>query len=146
MEKTMCGADCGNCFFSGKCSGCIRSSCAPFGKDCFVAHYIKIGGKEKYEEYKRKLIAEINELDILGMPKIDTLYPLVGGYVNLEYTLPNGEKVSFLDDREIYLGSQVFSLFECAKCFGIVASPSFILVCEYGENGESPELIAYKKR
>ncbi len=146
MEKNMCGADCGNCFFSGKCSGCIRSSCAPFGNDCFVAHYIKIGGKEKYEEYKRKLIAEINEFDILGMPKIDTLYPLVGVYVNLEYTLSNGEKVSFLDDREIYLGSQVSSLFECAKCFGIVASPSFILVCEYGENGASPELIAYKKR
>lgn len=146
MNKAMCGADCENCFFSDKCSGCIRSDCAPFGKDCFVARYIKIGGKEKYEEYKRDLIAEINALDILGMPKIDALYPLVGGYVNLEYTLPNGEKVSFLDDREIYLGTQICSMFGCSRCFGVVASPSFILVCEYGENGASPELITYKKR
>lgn len=146
MNETMCGADCENCFFSDKCSGCARSGCAPFGKDCFVARYIKIGGKEKYEEYKRELIAEINALDILGMPKIDALYPLVGGYVNLEYTLPNGENVAFLDDREIYLGSQVCSTFGCSRCFGVVASPSFVLVCEYGENGASPELITYKKR
>lgn len=146
MEKTVCGADCEECFFAYKCSGCIRSGCAPFGSECFVARYIKIGGKEKYEEYKSALVDEINRLNILGMPKIDDLYPLVGGYVNLDYTLPSGENVSFLDDREIYLGCQVCSLFGCSRCFGVVASPSFILVCEYGENGESPELIVFKKR
>ena len=54
---------------------------------------------------------------------------LVGKYVNLMYTLPNGEKVKFLDDQKTYLGNQL----ECV--FGT-----------YEEDGENPELLLYKKR
>lgn len=41
------------------------------------------------------------------MPTITTLSQLSGAYVNLEYTLPNGEKMKLLDDTKIYLGYQV---------------------------------------
>ena len=62
----------------------------------------------------------------------------------MEYTLPNGEKVKFLDDKQTYLGSQLESDF--GRCFGIVANMDFLLVCTYEENGENPELVIYKKR
>ena len=84
--------------------------------------------------------------------KLITLTPkgklnaLVGKYVNLEYTLPNGQKVKFLDDQKTYLGNQLESEFGGDRCFGILASMDFILVCTYEKNGENPELLIYKKR
>ncbi len=39
-----------------------------------------------------QLINEINDLHIDGLPRVDKLNALVGKYVNLEYTLPNGQK------------------------------------------------------
>ena len=71
---------------------------------------------------------------------------LVGGYINLEYQLPNGSKVKFLDDSATYLGNQLESTLVSGQCFGIAANADFILVCTYEENGENPELIVYKKR
>ena len=44
------------------------------------------------------MINEINNLHIDGLPMVDKLNALVGKYVNLEYALPNGDKVKFLDD------------------------------------------------
>ena len=70
---------------------------------------------------------------------------LPGEFVNMEYTLPNGLKVKFLDDKQTYLGSQLESALG-DMCFGIVANMDFLLVCSYGENGENPELMIYKKR
>ena len=107
--------------------------------------YAEIGGKEKLEEFKAKLIQEFNTiLDIEGLPKVEALHILPGEFVNIEYTLPNGSKVKFLDDKQTYLGSQLES--EFGKCVGIVASMDFLLICTYEENGENPELILYKKR
>ena len=104
------------------------------------------GGKERLEACKEQLIHELNTLlHIEGLPKVENLNVLPGEFVNLEYTLPNGEKVKFLDDQQTYLGSQM----ECEsgdKCFGIVANMDFLLVCAYEENGENPELLIYKKR
>ena len=62
---------------------------------------------------------------------------------------PNGEHVKFLNDNEIYLRNQVECLFnddETKSCFGILVNMSFLLVCEYGENGSNPEINIYKKR
>ena len=107
--------------------------------------YAEIGGKEKLEEFKAKLIQEFNTiLDIEGLPKVEALHILPGEFVNIEYTLPNGLRVKFLDDKQTYLGSQLES--EFGKCVGIVASMDFLLICTYEENGENPELILYKKR
>ena len=80
------------------------------------------------------------------MPELTKLNALVGGYINLEYRLPNGKYVKFLDDGATYLGNQLESEFGGNRCFGIAANMDFILVCSYDENGENPELIVYKKR
>ena len=107
--------------------------------------YAEIGGKEKLEEFKRQLIDELNTLlNIEGLPKVEKLNVLPGEFVNMEYTLPNGEKAKFLDDKQTYLGSQLEIDF--GICFGIVANMDFLLICSYEENGENPELVIYKKR
>lgn len=100
----------------------------------------------EFERFKSRLIGEINALGIEGMPKLTKLNALVGSYVDLEYRLPNGQRVSFLDRNATYLGNQLESEFGGDRCFGVVANMDFILVCTYGENGEDPELVLYKKR
>ena len=70
----------------------------------------------------------------------------IGSYVNLEYRLPNGRKVKYLDDDTTYLGNQLEPEFGGDRCFGVLASMDFILVATYGENGSDPELLVYKKR
>ena len=113
----------------------------------FFKQYIRIGGKEMFEEFKKKLIDEINTLiNVEGLPQVETLNVLPGHFVNLEYRLPNGNYVKFLDDNATYLGSQLECKFGGDRCFGIVANMDFILVCTYEENGENPELVVYKKR
>ena len=149
--ESICGADCSKCGYgkNNNCKGCKNTNGCPFGKQCFVAKYILVGGKESYEAFNNQLIAEINDLYIPGMPKINELNPLNGAFVNLFYPLPNGQKVQFLDDSEVYLGTQVESEFnngEIIRCFGILANMDFILICEYGPNGDNPEIILYKKR
>ena len=108
--------------------------------------YQNLAGAEKFAEFKQQLMDEINALHIEGMPKVETLNALVGGYINLEYRLPNGKLVKFLNDGATYLGTQLECEFGGDRCFGIAANMDFILVCTYEENGENPELIIYKKR
>ena len=108
--------------------------------------YTELGGEEKFDEFKKQLIKEFNDLHIEGMPEVTELSALIGGYVNLEYTLPNGQKVKYLDDGATYLGYQLESEFGGGRCFGLVANMDFLLVCTYEENGENPELVIYKKR
>ena len=149
--NSICGAECNGCenIKSGKCKGCEATNGCPFGKQCFIAKYILTGGKDNYEIFKKQLIDEINELNISGMPKINDLNALNGSFVNLEYPLPNGKSIKFLDDSEMYLGNQVESEFndgELIRCFGIIANMNFILISEYGPNGIDPEIVLYKKR
>lgn len=148
--KSICGANCTECEYSkNKCKGCYETKGCPFDKQCFIADYILVGGKENYKEFKDNLIEEVNSLNIEGMPKIKELYPLKGEFVNLDYILPNGRKVRLLDDCDIYLGNQVeceFNDEENKTCFGIVANMDFILICEYGEDGINPEIVIYKRR
>ena len=100
----------------------------------------------KFEEFKQGLIEEINALNVEGMPKVEKLNALVGGYVNLEYRLPNGRIVKFLDDNATYFGNQLECEFGGERCFGIVANMDFILIATYEKDGENPELVIYKKR
>lgn len=143
MCKSICGADCGNCQFREHCRGCEKTNGCPFGNECFVARYIKDNGIDAYEGLKHKLIGEINSLEVFDMAKINELYPLHGSFVNLEYTLPNGNTVKFLNDNDMYLCNQVES--ENGICFGIASNPNFILVCKYGDNGTNPEMVLFKK-
>ena len=113
----------------------------------FWKQYIKIGGIEKFEEFKKQIIDEFNAiLGIEGLPKIEKLNVLPGSFVNLEYRLSNGSLVKFLDDKASYLGSQLECEFGGDRCFGIVANMDFLLICTYEKNGENPELVMYKKR
>ena len=148
---SICGAKCEECELlkSNKCKGCTNTNGCPFGKKCWIAKYIEVGGKESFESLKNEIINEFNFLNIDGMPKIGELYPLHGEFVNMKYPLPNGENVKLLNDNEVYLGNQVESLFngdEIKRCYGILANMSFLLICEYGENGSNPEIVIYKKR
>ena len=108
--------------------------------------YEELSDDGQFEEFKKTLIDEINSLGIDDMPRVEKLNALVGKYVNLEYTLPGGEKVRFLDDNATYLGNQLASEIAEGVCFGVLANMDFILVCTYGEGGSDPELILYKKR
>ena len=98
----------------------------------------------RFEQFKKQLIDEFNDLHIKDMPKVEKLNALVGSYVNLAYPLPNGNAVKLLDDSATYLGNQL----EAAdgRCFGVLANADFLLVSTYGENCKDPELILYKKR
>jgi hypothetical protein len=149
--ESICGSNCNECEFgkNGKCKGCKNTNGCPFGKKCFIANYISIGGKENYTMLKKQLIDEVNCLKIDGMDLINELYPLNGSLINLEYSLPNGSKIKFLDDNEIYLGNQVECIFnddDNKSYFGIVANMNFILVCEYGEDRDNPNIVVYKRR
>ena len=55
--------------------------------------YDELSDNGQFEEFKKQLINEINTLHIDGLPRVNKLNALVGKYVNLEYTLPNGQKV-----------------------------------------------------
>ena len=112
----------------------------------YWSRYKELGGNEAFEQFKKTLIDEINVLNIEGMPKLEKLNALVGSYINLEYRLPNGKMVKYLDDNATYLGNQLECIFGGDRCFGIAANMDFILICTYEENGKNPELVLYKKR
>lgn len=108
--------------------------------------YDQLSDNGEFEQFKKQLIDEINDLHIEGMPKLDKLNALVGQYVNLEYRLPNGQTVKFLNDQTTYLGNQLESVFGGDRCFGVLANMDFILISTYGIEGADPELVLYKKR
>ena len=108
--------------------------------------YEQLGDNGEFEAFKKKLVEEINALQIEGMPKVEKLNALVGQFVNLAYPLPSGAAIRFLDDGTTYLGTQLESEFGGERCFGVLANMDFILVCTYEAEGKNPELILYKKR
>ena len=82
---------------------------------------------------KEDLIRRFNALQIEGMGKVTDLNPLPGAYVNLEYTLPSGQKVKLLKDQ----GTR--------RCYGLAAGEGYLLVCEYGDGGSDPEIVVYQR-
>ena len=108
--------------------------------------YEELSDNGEFEQFKQKLIDEINALNIEGMPKVESLNALVGSFVNLEYQLPSGVKAKFLDDGTTYLGTQLECEFGGDRCFGVLANMDFILICTYEAQGENPELLLFKKR
>ena len=108
--------------------------------------YEELSDNGQFEAFKQKLIAEINDLHIEGMPKLTKLNALIGSYVNLAYPLPSGLSVKFLNDQTTYLGNQLESEFDGERCFGVLANMDFILICTYAAEGADPEFVLYKKR
>lgn len=108
--------------------------------------YDELSDNGQFEAFKKQLIEEINGLHIEGMPEVTKLNALVGKFVNLEYKLPNGSIVKYLDDQTTYLGNQLESEIVDGLCFGVIANMDFILICAYEAEGANPELLLYKKR
>ncbi|MBQ3112538.1 MAG: helix-turn-helix domain-containing protein [Firmicutes bacterium] len=108
--------------------------------------YTDLAGAEQFAAFKQQLMDEFNALQIEGMPQVTALNALVGAYINLEYRLPSGERVKFLDDNATYLGNQLECEFGGDRCFGIAANMDFLLVSTYEAEGKNPELVVYKKR
>lgn len=96
------------------------------------------------DNVKNTLIGEFNALGIENLYVRD-LNRLNGDYVNLEYTLPNGQRVKLLEDDKVYWGNQI-EIPGSDRCYGVVADERYLLVCQYGCNGADPEIILYKKR
>ena len=65
------------------------------------------GAAHRRISYENTGCDSVKGLHIEGMPKVEKLNALVGGYINLEYRLPNGQTVKFLDDNATYLGNQL---------------------------------------
>ena len=136
---TYCGNDCcKECDRLAECGGCEKCNGHPFGGSCIAQR------NRNFIELKKKLIDEINDLGVDGL-MINDLFLLNGSFVNLEYMFPNGTVVRFLNDNDIYLGNQVERT-NLERCYGVVANENFILVCEYGCNGETSEIVLYKCR
>lgn len=136
---TYCGIDCcQECSRLSECGGCEKCGGHPFGGSCIAERHAD------FPELKHRLVREINGLGIDGLTVHD-LNLLSGACVNLEYALPNGQKVRFLNKNDIYLGNQIERTGN-ERCYGVIAGEDFILVSEYGCNGANPELVLYKRR
>lgn len=151
MNKSICGLDCTGCSMNTSCSGCAATGGKPFGGECMVAACCgKRAGdcgdfSKNICQLKKQLMDEFNALSIPGMPPVTDLYALVGSFVNLEYTLPGGQRVKFWDDSRIYLGNQLPKA-GSDRCYGLTADENWLLVCEYGENGEAPQIVVFRRR
>ena len=142
---SLCGLDCGAaCPQRAACGGCRETQGHPFGGTCVAAACVERGGMEAWESWKHAAMAELNALCIPDL-QIDSLVPLNGFYVNLEYRLPNGQAVKLLEDNKVYLGTQIERP-DQERCYGVVADEAYLLVCEYGCNGADPEIVCYKRR
>jgi len=142
---SICGADCCcECKKRESCGGCVNVEGHPFGGTCIAAESIKRGGFDEFIRVKNTLIAEINALGIDNL-HVQDLNLLNGCFVNLEYKLPNGQKVKLLEDNNVYWGTQIEGI-KNNRCYGIVADEQYLLVSEYGNKGSLPEIILYKKR
>lgn len=142
---SICGLGCcGECNKKNDCGGCVKTDGHPFGRTCVAAECVKRGDLEELEKMKETLIGEFNALGIQSL-QVKDLNLLNGFYINLEYTLPNGQSVKLLEDNHIYWGNQI-EISGSDRCYGIVADDNYLLVCEYGCNGTEPQIILYKKR
>ena len=145
--NSICGANCQECQLRTRCKGCRATNGHPFGGDCVLAKKF-IGcdnPSEMVTKYKDEIINEINNLNIIGIPKIDNLYALCGIFVNLEYLLPNNNKIKLLKDENIYLGTQVKNEVN-NKMIGFIVDEEYLLVSEYNLDGSDATIILYLKR
>ncbi|GFI61913.1 hypothetical protein IMSAG049_01084 [Clostridiales bacterium] len=143
--RSICGAEfCGKCNRIDDCGGCVTTDGHPFGGTCIAAECIRQGGFGAFKKMKETLIEEFNALEIQNL-QVNDVNLLNGFYVNLEYTLANGQSVKLLEDNRVYLGNQI-EIPGSNRCYGIVADNEYLLVCEYVCNGTDPQIVVYKRR
>lgn len=143
MMESICGIDCTKCEMNSTCSGCVKTKGKPFGAECVVALCLK-DGENALCEWKRHLIAAFNELGIQDMEEVTELNALKGSFINIEYTLPNGQVIKFWDDNSIYLGNQLPKK-GSDRYYGIIADRNYLMVSEYSGYGSDAELVVFKR-
>ncbi len=112
---SICGLDCCNeCNKKNDCDGCVKTDGHPFGGTCVAAECVRREGLEGLKKMKEMLIEEFHALGIQSL-QVKDLNLLNGFFVNLEYTLANGQSVKLLEDDRVYWGSQKFQLMGMAK-------------------------------
>lgn len=93
---------------------------------------------------QKQLVQAFRALDIPELKTLESLSELPGHFINLEYTLPNGRTVRFLEDDKTYLGSQVHKE-NSDRCYGLISDGSFLFVCEYGSGGSGAQVICFQR-
>lgn len=151
--KNYCGLDCAACPAAATCPGCAATGGKPFGGTCVLGECCKAQGCNTPGQcfsgtcaLKEQFIQEFNALRVPGMDQVTDLNALPGSYINLEYTLPGGQKVKFWDDSRVYLGNQLCKHVGSGRCYGLTADEEHLLVCEYGDSGSDPEIVVYQRR
>lgn len=152
MVHTICGIDCGTCAANQTCAGCMQTDGRPFGGVCVAAACCRDRELACCAEctaqpcaLKEQVIAEFNALGIPDMEPVTELHLLHGDYINLSYTLSNGQTVQLLEDKNIYMGNQMCKK-DSERCYGLAADAHILLVCEYGNGGSDAEIVVYQKR
>lgn len=150
MRKAICGLDCEQCWMKEDCAGCAETGGRPFGGTCMIAECRERGKGcgdcwERACSLRQRLIDEFNALGIADMEPVTELNALSSSYVNLEYTLPGGQKVKFWKDGRMILGNQMGKK-NSERCYGLAANEDYLLVSEYGENGSDAEIVVCRRR
>ena len=98
--KNYCGLDCAACPAVDTCPGCAATGGKPFGGTCVLGECCKSQGCGTPGQcfsgtcaLKEQLIQEFNALRVPGLDQVTDLNALPGSYINLEYTLPGGQKI-----------------------------------------------------
>lgn len=126
------------------CDGCAETNGHPCGGTCVAAECIQARGLGAMYVQEMTIAKEVNALQIEGLT-VGDMNLLLGGYVNLEYLLPNGKRVKLLDDKRVYWTDQIERQ-DCEGYYGVVADDRILVVSTYGCEGEEPEILVYKKR
>lgn len=142
MTRSICGIDCTKCELGRGCRGCASTGGRPFGAECVVALCLKDGENALYA-CKKDLIAAFHALPLEELKALAGLHALKGSFINLEYSLPGGQRVKFWDDRKIYLGNQL-----CQKgggYYGLIADEKYLMVSQYRGCGSDAEVLVFQR-
>jgi len=135
--------NCKECPSFAECGGCENCNAQPFNskEQCICARLINEKGFDGYQATFKHIIDSINALGIDGL-HVDDMNVLPGSFLNLEYPLPSGGSVKYLNDDKTYFANQIETSSD--RCFGVVSDGTFLLVATYGSEGKDPKLILYK--
>ena len=111
------------CWGSAAKPGAAKAPAAAFSGECAL---------------KERLLQEFNQLGVPGMDRVTDLNALPGSYINLEYTLPGGQKAKFWEDGRVYLGNQICKGDGSGRCFGLTADENWAAGVRVRRQGRRP--------
>ena len=115
--------------------------------------YDELSDNGQFEEFKKQLMNEINDLHIDGLPRVDRLNALVGKYVNLEYTLPDISQsviITRMEGRTPVPSKESIQSFAAHQATMVVFLSTGMLeelsrrLIEGGYTADTPAAIVYK--